>query len=191
MVTSLCLQNNCRHGLVAPGPEGYDSGSLFDGVSPGSPKDHACQGCHQLSESKGCYTKWVRGDRKELKTMLQVSVVCQVNRPKALVTELKEYATSWLKPQTPGEQMIVDKVVLEQVYQAVPAPVWGWLMYNNPVSLSQATTYLENYFLAENATRPKALLPERTESKKGPRGNAEEPLKVARPGWILAVLPPR
>lgn len=37
------------------------------------------------------------------------------DRPKTLTTELKEYATRWLKPNTQGEGEIVDKVVLEQV----------------------------------------------------------------------------
>lgn len=47
------------------------------------------------------------------------------NRPKALVAELKEYAMRWLKPQTPGERAIVNKIELEQVYQAVSGPVRG------------------------------------------------------------------
>lgn len=38
------------------------------------------------------------------------------DRPKAMIAELKEYATCWLKPQTQGEMGIVDKIVLEQVF---------------------------------------------------------------------------
>lgn len=47
------------------------------------------------------------------------------DRPKALIAELKEYAIRWLKPQTLGKRNIVDKIVLEQVYQAVPGPIRG------------------------------------------------------------------
>lgn len=74
------------------------------------------------------------------------------DRHKALVAELKEYATRWFKPQTPGERAIVDKIVLEQVYQAVSGPVRWWLMRNGPTSIDQTAAYLENYFLAEWAT---------------------------------------
>lgn len=42
------------------------------------------------------------------------------DRPKALIAELQEYSTHWLKPAKPGERAIVNKVVLEQVFQMVP-----------------------------------------------------------------------
>lgn len=44
------------------------------------------------------------------------------DNPKALAAELMEYAMRWLKTQTPGERAIVDKIVLEQVYQVVLGP---------------------------------------------------------------------
>lgn len=79
------------------------------------------------------------------------------DQPKALIAKLKEYATRRLKPQMPGKRAIIDKVVLEQVFQAIPSPVRAWLMRKGPTSLDQATTHLENYFLAERSTRPEGL----------------------------------
>lgn len=64
-------------------------------------------------------------------------------------------------------------------------------MSNGPASLSQAATYLENYFLAEQATRPEGVLPEKTGPKKGPKGTAEELPKAAQIGQTLAGPPPR
>lgn len=71
------------------------------------------------------------------------------DRPKALVTGLREYATMWLKLGTLGERAITEKVVLEQVFYAMPPAVRAWLMQAGPTSLDQAAAYLENYFLAD------------------------------------------
>lgn len=73
------------------------------------------------------------------------------DRPKALTTELKEYATRWLKPITQGEREIVDKVVLEQVSYAVPPDVRTWLLRVSPVTLEQPAACLKNYTLAEQS----------------------------------------
>lgn len=54
----------------------------------------------------------------------------------------------------------MDKIVLEQVYQALPTPVKAWLMRTGPSLLTQATAYLENYFLAELAVQPEAGAPD-------------------------------
>lgn len=52
------------------------------------------------------------------------------------------------------ERAIMDKVVLEQVFQAIPTAVRSWLMRNGTTSLAQAAAYLENYFLAKRCVRP-------------------------------------
>lgn len=90
------------------------------------------------------------------------------NHPNTLVAKLKEYATRWLKPQTPGERAIVNKIVLEQVYQAIPTPrpIRGCLMRNRSTFIEQAAAYLENFFLAERVTCSDGLLPERAGLKK-------------------------
>lgn len=41
------------------------------------------------------------------------------DRHKAIIAELWEYTTRWLKPISPREHSIVDKVVLEQVFFTV------------------------------------------------------------------------
>lgn len=43
-------------------------------------------------------------------------------------------------------------------------------MHNGPTFIEQAAAYLENFFLAEWATRPEGLLPEKVGLKKGARG---------------------
>lgn len=83
------------------------------------------------------------------------------DRPKAIVAVLKEFTTRWLKPQTPGEQIIVDNVVLEQVFQVVPPTTRGWLVQNGPTSLEQVGSHLENYFLPQGPPSEKEWLKER------------------------------
>lgn len=80
--------------------------------------------------------------------------------PKALVVELKKYEICWLKPHTPREKALVEKIVLEKVFQAIPLAVRAWLTFNGPSLLVQASTYLKNYFLAERAMRPDPIVPE-------------------------------
>lgn len=46
----------------------------------------------------------------------------------------------------------MDKIILEQVYQAISAGVKGWLSRNRPPSLTEATRILENFFGAEKTT---------------------------------------
>lgn len=72
-------------------------------------------------------------------------------------------------------------MVLEQVYQAVPGTVYGWLMCNGPTSLDQAVAQLENYFLAEWASKPETLPPEIAGLRKGLKGNMDESPKGLRP----------
>lgn len=61
---------------------------------------------------------------------------------KALIAEVKEYATCWLKPQTPRARVIVVKVVLEQIFQSIPNLVHAWLMQSGPSFLSQGSPSL-------------------------------------------------
>lgn len=45
------------------------------------------------------------------------------DRHMALIAKLKEYATRWLKSRTQGESAIVAKILLEQVYTAMPGRI--------------------------------------------------------------------
>lgn len=109
--------------------------------------------------------------------------------PKVLIAELKEYATQWLKPQMAGERAIVNKIVLEQVCEALPTGVRAWLMRGDPTFLYQVTTYLENYFLAECTTCPDTGGPERTLPKAKAEGPSEEPMRATNTNkpvsWVL------
>lgn len=78
------------------------------------------------------------------------------------------------------EGAIVDKVVLEQVFQAVPIPVWAWLMRNGPTTLSHAATHLENCFLAEWAFRAELHAPEKSGGKGQRRGAMEKTSRGAK-----------
>lgn len=55
------------------------------------------------------------------------------------------------KRETPGKRIILDKIVLEQVFLTIPEGVRACLMRNGPTPLNQAAAYLENYFLAERS----------------------------------------
>lgn len=54
---------------------------------------------------------------------------------KALITELKEYAACWLRPQTSGELAIVEKI--EKIFQAILATVRAWQICRPNLSACQ------------------------------------------------------
>lgn len=60
--------------------------------------------------------------------------------------KLKEAATRQLNPAMDGERVLVNKIVLEQVYPAIPAGVRGWLSHNQLPLLAKAARLLENFF---------------------------------------------
>lgn len=88
----------------------------------------------------------------------------------------------------PREKAIVDKVVLEQVFQAVPSPVQTWLMRNGPSSLTHVAMYLENYFLAERAIQAKAPVSDKAGGRGQGKGETEEhprEAKLSKPAAFL------
>lgn len=62
--------------------------------------------------------------------------------PRAMRAELKEYATCWLRYQTPGEQAIVKEKVLEQVFLVIPMAIRDWLMRNGLTAFTEAAAEL-------------------------------------------------
>lgn len=76
----------------------------------------------------------------------------------------------------------MEKIVLEQVFQSISPRVRAWLMCNGPTSLVQATAHLENYSLAERASRLEPSGPVRGPSKSKIQGPAEEGPKAGRSG---------
>lgn len=70
-------------------------------------------------------------------------------RPRALVGELRDAAMRWLKPETAEGRRIVDKVVLHQLYQVLPADARAWVSRHRPSKLAEATRLAENFMDAE------------------------------------------
>lgn len=67
----------------------------------------------------------------------------------------------------------MDKIVLEQVFQAILPAVRAWLMRSGPTTLDQTALQLENYFLAEQVSQAAPL-----QDKGGGRGKGRQGREV-------------
>lgn len=66
------------------------------------------------------------------------------DRPKTLITELRQCAMRWLLPTTQGEPNIVDKVILQQVCYAMPPAICKWLIRLGSTTLDPTVVCHEN-----------------------------------------------
>lgn len=65
---------------------------------------------------------------------------------------LKEAATHCLTTATDWECVLIDNILLEQVYLTIPARVHCWLSHNRPLALAKVACLLENFFWAEKSS---------------------------------------
>ncbi|XP_026003826.1 uncharacterized protein LOC113009615 [Astatotilapia calliptera] len=76
------------------------------------------------------------------------------DRPFAWARQLRDAAVRWLQPGTSeGETKLVDKVVLEQFTEGLPAETARWVRCHRPASLEVAVTLAEDH-LAAGAGEP-------------------------------------
>uniref|UniRef100_A0A669EMK6 CCHC-type domain-containing protein n=1 Tax=Oreochromis niloticus TaxID=8128 RepID=A0A669EMK6_ORENI len=76
------------------------------------------------------------------------------DRPFAWARKLHDPAVRWLQPgSSEGETLLVDKVVLEQFVEGLPAETARWVRCHRPASLEVAMTLAEDH-LAARAEEP-------------------------------------
>lgn len=106
---------------MAPGSMGHNIGALFDW----SLRTIPAQDVLDYQRVKAAILDRYKVTEETQRQWFQGLCYKPGNRPKALIAEVNEYATRWLKPQTPGERAVIDKAVLEQVFLSHSLPSSG------------------------------------------------------------------
>ncbi|XP_059195913.1 neurotrophin receptor-interacting factor homolog [Centropristis striata] len=117
------------------------------------------------------------------------------DRPFVIAQQLKDAATRWLQPgDSAGEERLLEKVVLEQFMEGLPAATSDWVCCHHPADLAAAITLAEDHLAVlswgrAHEGRPASPVGPIPAPRRRP-GRAPSPPHQLDPLLALALIPP-